>query len=93
MNDYMTHPSSSATHRALYPGWTRYLYGSFDVRARTNYGAWTSPLSQSTDPWIRFPSNLTGPFHLSGGGGMTLACAGFALVMMHGAGDGARVPI
>lgn len=82
--DYMTNPVSSATHRALYPGWDPFVYGSFDVRARTRSHSWVSPLSYNSDPWIRFPSNVNGPFHLSGGGGMTLACAGFGLVMMHG---------
>ena len=89
-NDYMTNPASSATHRALYPGWNALDYGSFDVRTRTRFGYWTSPMAENTGPWLRFPSDLTGRFHLSGGGGMSLGCVGFALVMMHGAGDGSN---
>ena len=84
-NDYMTHSASSGTHRALYPGWDPSVYGSFDVRTRTRFGNWTTPFRDSAlGPWIRFPNDIHGRFHLSGGGGMTLACAGFALVMMHG---------
>ena len=86
-NDYMTHPASRATHRALYPGWDPFIYGSFDVRTRNRFGYWVSPLTGGS-PWVRFPSTVGGPFHLRGGGGMTLGCVGFALVMMHGAGDG-----
>ena len=88
--DYMTNPASSATHRALYPGWDPFVYGSFDVRTRTRSGGWVTPMWRNTGPWIRFPSDLNGPFHLSGGGGMTLACAGAALVMMHGAEGGSN---
>ncbi|MDE2905938.1 MAG: hypothetical protein OXQ28_07620 [Acidobacteriota bacterium] len=87
--DYMTYPASSGTHRTLYPGWNAFDYGAFDVRTRTRFGTWASPMAENTEPWLRFPSNLNGRFHLSGGG-MTLGCVGFGLVMMHGAGDGSN---
>ena len=41
LREYMTYPQSAATHRALYPGWNEYEYGSFSVMARDRNGLGT----------------------------------------------------
>ena len=89
LREYMTYPQSAATHRALYPGWNEYEYGSFSVMARDRNGVFVSPLLGDPRPSVSFPSDY-GRFHLAGSNGMTLACAGFAVVMMHGTDRGSN---
>ena len=86
LGDHYMSGSAAGTHRLLYPGWDPTTYGSFRVETRDQSGTWTSPFTASAarGPWIQFPNDVHGRFHLSGGGGMTMGCVGFALVMMHG---------
>ncbi len=76
-----------ALQRATYTGNPASLaatFGLFDVRVRSDAGAWVSPYLPAMGSWVQFPRDRSGPFHLTGGGSGTLSCLGAALVKLHG---------
>ena len=89
--DYLQRAPASILHRYVYTGSVSDifgLFGSFDVRVRSNARTWLSPYLPAMGGIVQFPRDRSGPFYLAGGGSGTLSCLGAALVMMHGHGFG-----